>query len=181
MRRRPLPSPAEAADILSRKRSRPLRRPPPPAGGSLAKMLKGLEERFGQGSGALSARWPEIIADKRLARVTEPVKLVKIRGGGSILELKVNGPAAALVQHQADDILARVNLVLGGDTVRRLRIVQGPVNPRPESAQPLNRKRRAAPLDAAVEAELAKSLEAAPDNSLKAALMKLGRAVMRGR
>jgi hypothetical protein len=180
MRRRPLPSAAEAAEILGRKRSRPPRRPPAAAGRSLAKMLKGLEEKFGQGPGALASRWPEIIADKRLARFTEPVKLIKLRGdGGTILELKVDGPAAALIQHQAEDILARVNLVLGSGVVTRLRIVQGPVKPRPETAQPIRRKRSAAPLDAAAEAGLAKSLDGASDNALKAALLKLGRAVMR--
>jgi hypothetical protein len=178
--RRPLPSAAEAAEILSRKRSRPPRRPPPPAGRSLSPYLKGLEQKFGQGPGALSARWPEIIADKRLARFTEPVKLIKLRGdGGSILELKVDGPAAALIQHQADDILARVNLVLGAGTVTRLRIVQGPVKPRANLDQPLKKKRKTGPLDAAVEAGLAKSLEKAPDTPLKTALMKLGRAVLR--
>jgi hypothetical protein len=180
MRRRPLPSAAEAAEILGRKRSRPPRRPPPPAGRSLSKLLKGLEDRFGQGSGALHARWPEIIADKRLARFTEPVKLIKLRGdGGTILELKVDGPAAALIQHQAEDILARVNLVLGSGVATRLRIVQGPVKPRAETRQPPRRKRSAAPLDAAAEADLARTLEAAPDNALKTALLKLGRAVMR--
>jgi hypothetical protein len=179
MRRRPLPTAAEAADILSRKRSIPPRRPPPAAGRSLGKLLKSLEAKYGQGASGLSARWPEIIADKRLARFTEPVKLVKIRGGGSILELKVDGPAAALIQHQADDILARVNLVLGAGEVTRLRIVQGPIRPRPEIAQPAKRRRSAAPLDAAVEASLVKSLSAAPDTPLKAALLKLGRSVLK--
>jgi len=180
MRRRPLPSAAEAAEILARKRSRPPRRPPPAAGRSLSKLLKGLEDRFGKGPGVLSARWPEIIADKRLARFIEPVKLIRLRGdAGSILELKVDGPVAALVQHQAEDIMARVNLVLGSGAVTRLRIVQGPVKPRPETARPIRRKRAAGPLDAAAEADLARSLETAPDNALKSALLKLGRAVMR--
>ena len=180
MRRRPLPTAAEAAEILGRKRSIPPRRPPPAAGRSLTKMLKGLEEKFGQGPGALIARWPEIIADKRLARFTDPVKLIKLRGdGGSILELRVDGPAAALIQHQADDILARVNLVLGPGSATRLRIVQGPVKPRTTAAPPIRRKRRAGPLDAAVEADLSRSLAEAPDNPLKDALLKLGRAVLR--
>jgi len=180
MRRRPLPTAAEAADILSRKRSIPPRRPPPAAGRSLGKLLKSLEAKYGQGASGLSARWPEIIADKRLARFTEPVKLIKLRGdGGTILELKVDGPAAALIQHQAEDILARVNLVLGSGVVTRLRIVQGPVKPRPELTRPARRKRSTAPLDAAAEAALAKTLDGAPDNGLKTALLKLGQAVMR--
>ena len=180
MRRRPLPSAAEAAEILGRKRSLPPRRPPPPAGRSLAKMLKGLEAKFGQGPGVLAARWPEIIVDKRLARFTEPVKLIKLRGdSGTILELKVDGPAAALIQHQAEDILARANLVLGSGTVTRLRIVQGPVKPRLERDAKPKRRRGVGPLDAAKEADLAASLADAPDNGLKSALLKLGRAVLR--
>jgi hypothetical protein len=180
MRRRPLPTAAEAAEIFARKRSRPPHRPPPPAARALSKYLKGLEEKFGQGPGVLSARWPEIIADKRLARFTEPVKLIKLRGdAGSILELKVDGPVAALIQHQAEEIMARVNLVLGRQTVTRLRIVQGAVKPRANGVSSAKRRRPTGPLDAGVEAELAKSLDAAPDNDLKAALLKLGRAVLR--
>jgi hypothetical protein len=181
MRRRPLPSAAEAAQILARKRSRPPRRPPPPAGRSLAKYIKGLEEKFGRGAGQLIARWPEIVADKRLARFTEPMKLIKLRGGGgAILEIKVDGPAAALIQHQAEDILARTNLVLGAGTATKLRIVQGPVKARADGIDAPKRRRHLAPLDAGQEAELAASLDGAPETPLKESLLKLGRAVMRG-
>jgi hypothetical protein len=107
--------------------------------------------------------------------------LVKLRGGGSVLELKVDGPAATLIQHDADGILARVNLVLGGQDVTRLRIVQGPVRSRSAHPPPQQRRRAAAPLDASAEAELSRSLEGAPDTPLKAALIKLGRAVLRDR
>jgi hypothetical protein len=179
--RRPLPSPAEAARILAERRTRPPRQPPPPAGRQLGKFLKELEARFGPGAGPLTLRWREIVGEM-LARRTEPVKLVKQRAGGSVLELKVDGPAAALVQHQAPDILARVNLVLGPGAVTKLRIVQGPVRPTaaaPGAAATAKARRRNAPLDAALEAELAQGLAAAPDGPLKAALMKLGRAVYR--
>jgi WD40 repeat protein len=47
-----------------------------------------------------------------------------------VLELRVDGPAAALVQHQAPEILSRVNLFLGAGSVGKLRIVQGPVKAR---------------------------------------------------
>jgi hypothetical protein len=177
--RRPLPTSAEAARILAERRTRPPRRPPPPAGRSLSPLVKALEARFGQGSAGLSARWREIVGET-LSRRTEPVKLVKSRTGGSSLEIKVDGPAAALIQHQAPEILARVNLYLGADAVAKLRIVQGKV--RPASAAPAavaKSRRRAPPLDAAREAELERSLAAAPDSPLKASLMKLGRAVLR--
>lgn len=182
MRRRTLPSAADAADILARKRTRPLRRPPPPAGRALAKFLKPLEERFGQGADGLAARWREVVGEI-LARRTEPVKLVRSRNGGpATLEIRVDGPAAALIQHQAPEILSRVNLFLGADAVAKLRIVQGPVRLKEGSSRPTTAKARAkaVPLDAATEAELASSVADAPEN-LKAALTRLGRAVLRGR
>lgn len=187
MRRRPLPDPDEARAILAAKRTRPSRRPPPPAGAALARTLRALDTRFGgAGVGPLSGRWREI-AGELLARRTEPVRLVRPRGvpaaeGGAALEVRVDGPAAALVQHQAPEILARANLVLGAGAVTKLRIVQGPVRaaaaPAP-GARPAARRRLAAPLDAAAEAELAAGLADAPEGPLKAALLKLGRGVLR--
>ncbi len=164
---------------MARKRSRPPAPPPPPAARSLSPYLKGLEARFGKGPGVLQSRWAEIIADERLARLTEPVKLVKIRNGqGSVLELRVEGPAAAIVQHQVDDIIQRVNLVLGAGAVERLRILQGRVRPRLETpSRPV--RTRPKPLDAAQEQALAEGLAASPDSPLKETLLRLGRGVMR--
>ena len=177
MRRR-LPTSEEALAILAAKRTRPARRPPPPAGRALSPMLRELDARFGQGPGALAARWREIVGAD-VARRTEPVKLVKGRNGGpSSLEIRVAGPSAALIQHQAHEILARVNLFLGAHAVQKLRIVQGPLRAAPEAASASPRK-RAAPLDAAQEAQLAASLAEAPEGRLKEALLKLGRGVLR--
>ena len=101
---RPLPTPAEAAEILARKRTRPQRRPPPVAGRGLSKLLKELDAKYGQGPGALQARWREIVGVE-LAKRTEPVKLTKPRGGGpGALEIRVAGASAALIQHQAHEI-----------------------------------------------------------------------------
>ena len=124
---RPLPTPAEAAEILARKRTRPQRRPPPVAGRGLSKLLKELDAKYGQGPGALQARWREIVGVE-LAKRTEPVKLTKPRGGGpGALEIRVAGASAALIQHQAHEIVSRVNLFLGEGAVNKLRIVQGPL------------------------------------------------------
>ncbi|MEO6380214.1 MAG: DciA family protein [Caulobacteraceae bacterium] len=180
MARRPLPSPAETARILAERRTKPARRPPPPAGRSLAKFIKAMDAKYGEGTGGLAARWREIVGET-LAKRTEPVKLVKPRGGGgSVLELRVEGPAAALIQHQAPEILDRVNLMLGAGAVARLRIVQGLVRQGAAAAAPA-KKRRTGPLDAAAEAKLAQDLADAPDGPLKQSLLKLGRAVLRGR
>ena len=125
----------------------------------------------------LQARWAEI-AGEALAKRSEPVKLIKSRNGeGSTLELRVDGPSAALIQHQVPQIIARLDLVLGKGAVTRLRIVQGPVRNAAAAAKPP--PRRKAPLDAGTEAALAKDLAAAPEGPLKAALLKLGREVLR--
>lgn len=176
---RGLPSTQDALRILAEKRTRPQRRPPPPAGRSLTPLLKALDARFGQGPGALQARWREIVGPE-IARRTEPVKLTKARGGApSSLEIRVAGPAAAIIQHQAHEILARVNLFLGAEAVQKLRVVQGPLRFRPEPARaPV---RRLPPLDAAEEAKLARDMADAPDGPLKAALTALGRGVLRQR
>jgi len=176
MPRRPLPTAQEALLILATKRTRPARRPAPPLGRSLNRALKEMDAKFGQGPGALQARWREVVGAE-IARRTEVVKLTKGRNGGlSSLEIRVAGPAAAIIQHQAHEILARVNLFLGAEAVQKLRIVQGPLRQAPTPA-PV--RRRAQPLDAAQEAELAQGLASAPDGPLKAALLALGRNVLK--
>lgn len=175
---RPLPSPEEAAAILARKRTRPVPRPAAPAVRALNATLKALEARFGQGHDALRAHWREIVGEA-LARRTEPVKVIRSKTGGSTLELKVDGPAAALIQHQAGQILQRANLYLGEGNLEKLRIVQGPLRPVAATPGPTTRHRRKVPLDAAQEAALAESLKSAPDGDLKDALTRLGREVIR--
>ena len=178
MARRELPTAQEAMRILREKRTRPQRRPPPPLGRALNRTLRELDAKFGQGSGALIARWREVVGVE-IAKRTEPVKLTKGRNGGpSSLEIRVAGPSAAIIQHQAHEILARVNLFLGAEAVQKLRIVQGPLQ-RPAAPAPIRTRRP--PLDAAQEADLARDLAAAPEGPLKAALLALGRGVLRQR
>ena len=178
--RRPLPTAQEAAEILSRRRSRPPRRSAPPAGKALAPVLKALEERFGQGPGQLQLKWKEIVGET-LARHTEPVKLTRARGNApGVLELRVAGPAAAIVQHQAPEILSRVALILGEGSVGKLRIIQGAVRARPGRAQ-APRRRPKGPLDAAAEQTLAEGMAEQPEGPLRDALIRLGRETLRGR
>jgi hypothetical protein len=178
MPRRSLPTAQEALRILSEKRTRPQRRPPPPLGRALNKTLKAFDAKFGQGASGLIARWPEVVGAE-IAKRTEPVKLTKGRNGGpSSLEIRVAGPAAAIIQHQAHEILARVNLFLGAEAVQKLRIVQGPLQ---RAAGPALTRRKLPPLDAAEEARLARDMAAAPEGRLKDALTALGRGVLRQR
>jgi hypothetical protein len=177
--RRSLPSTKDALAILAARRPRPPPRPPRHAARGLAQTLKGLEEKFGRGPDDLKARWREIVGEA-LASRTQPVKLTKARSGGATLELKVAGPVAALVQHQAPLILDRLNLYLGPGAVARLRIVQGPITRAAGPARGATVRRLRPPLDAAAERQLAEGLADAPEGPLKDALMKLGREVLRG-
>ena len=175
---RQLPTLAEAARILAEKRSRPPRRPPPAAGRALRATLKSLDGKFGKGAEGLKGKWPEIVG-QALARRTEPVRVSTPRGGGpGGLEIRVDGPSALLIQHQAGEILARVNLFLGPGAVDRLRIVQGPLR-NPVRLAPPSRPRPKGPLDAAREQALAESLANIPEGPLKESLRRLGREVMR--
>ena len=175
--RRTLPTDAEVREILSRRRTRPVPRPAPRAGKALTPLIKKLDEQFGRGAGALEPRWREIVGD-RLARVTRPQKLTKGKGGQpGVLELRVAGAAALLIQHQSEDILARVNLFLGAGTVDRLRIAQGPVAPLKDAVSRPKRSAKPPPLPAQAEADLAASIASAPDD-LRAALARLGRVAL---
>ena len=92
---RRLPSLEDAQAILARKRTRPMRRPPPVAGKALTPLIKSLDERFGKGTDGLKARWREI-AGEMMASRTEPVKLVKGRAGQpGVLEIRVDGPTVS--------------------------------------------------------------------------------------
>ncbi len=179
---RPLPSTQEALRILTAKRSRPPRAPPPPAARALVKTLKALDDKFGRGADGLKVRWKEIVG-QTLARRSEPSKLIKPRNGeGAVLELRVEGPSAIIIQHQSADILARVNLFLGTGAVARLRVVQGPLHgltERPNPAMRAARRRNRGPLDAAAEQGLLDSLANFPEGVLKDALIRLGREVIR--
>ena len=124
-------------------------------------------------------RWREIVGDQLAAR-TEPIKLIRgAKGAPGALELRVAGAGAALIQHQAPEIVERVNLFLGAGAINKLRIIQGPLQNLVPKGRPARRSNP--PLDAALEAELVQGLAQVPDSPLKEALLKLGRGVMKDR
>lgn len=177
MRRR-LPSEAEAQEILRRHKTRPAYRPAPNVARTLAPVIRRLDDRFGQGAAGLDARWPEIVGES-LARVSRPEKLTKARGTApGTLELRVVGAASTFVQHQSEEIMQRVNLVLGHGAVGRLRIVQGPIKPRPG---PAVRASAPPPLPADLDQALLNALPPDLDPRLRDSLLRLGRGVARRR
>ena len=180
---RSLPSLEEAARILGAKRTRPPRRPPPAASRAVTRAIKGLDAKFGQGVEGLAAHWTEVVG-KALSARSEPGRLIKSRlKPGAILELRVEGPSSILIQHQAPDIIQRVNLFLGAGAVTSLRIVQRPLIKSTRGSASKGRSSGSArgktPLDAGEERRLADGLAAFADGPLKQALHRLGREVLR--
>src|SRR5579884_4014310 len=114
----------------------------------------------------LKARWSEIVGPE-LAAATWPESLG--RGGG--LRLRVAPAAALAVQHRAPLVIERINLFLGRAAVSRIALVQAPLPlPPPPAPPPLRAVPAAAGLD--------RSLAGIADDGLRAALGRLGRAVI---
>ena len=88
------------------------------------------------------------------------------------LVLRVEGPAAIEIQHEAEVICERVNRFLGWRAVTRIALRQAPL-------RRSNRKLVRA-LDAAVTADIAASLPEMADEDLRQALARLGAAVRKG-
>lgn len=132
--------------------------------------------RQGFASAELVTRWPEI-AGADIAAHSEPVKIQWTRPAAGAerepgtLVLRVEGPAAIEIQHQADVICERVNRFLGWRAVARLALRQAP----------LRRATRKAThtADPAAETQIAQNLHDVGDEDLKAALARLGAAVKR--
>ena len=163
--------------------------PPPKAQRAIAPILKTLNERFAHlddEAGRLKDRWVEIVGES-LARLCEPERIIVQNGRANMaatatLEIRSETVYAPLLQHQSDMILGRVNLYLGGNRLKKLRILQGRLNGGHANEAfgriqptPIQTKR---PLSASDEWRLQQSLETVADLTLRATLLKLGRGVL---
>jgi hypothetical protein len=91
--------------------------------------------RRGFAAARVIADWPEIVGPA-LADASLPERLVRARGADSATLVVRVRPAAALeLQHWMPQIVERLNGYFGFRAIGRLRLVQGPVAPRPRRAQ----------------------------------------------
>ncbi len=179
-----MPSIEESVRILRTTRTKRAPRAGPTVAKQVNPLLKALETKFAamdDGSSKLRDRWPEI-AGESLARISEPVKIIKTRSTAAnpragTLEVRVTGAFAPLVQHQSATLIDRVNLYMGGRAVERIRIVQGPLT-RPQKPPPAPRPK---PLDAREEVELQQMVADVEDPKLRADLLRLGRSILQRR
>ncbi|HYC04116.1 MAG TPA: DciA family protein [Azospirillaceae bacterium] len=130
--------------------------------------------RHGLAFGALITDWPSIVGE-RLASQTSPAKLQFPQGKReeATLTIAVSGAAAPLVMHEEPQLLQRINGFFGYRAVSRIKMVQAGPPSKPPRRAPAPRR-----LGPAEEKALLESTATVPDEELKAALEKLGRAVV---
>lgn len=134
-------SPAERRERLGWAESHRGKRVAPPtrsAGEACAKVVRPLAKRFGPGVSELDAHWREIVGEP-LAAWSKPERYLG-GSGGTALVVRARGPAAALVEAQSARILERV-AAYAGRPVKRLKIVQGPIETAPSPARRQRPKR----------------------------------------
>ncbi|HEY8382960.1 MAG TPA: DciA family protein [Microvirga sp.] len=128
--------------------------------------------------------WPEIVGE-RLAAFSQPVKIEwKRKGPGAVpgerpepatLVVRVEGAFALEMQHLAPVVMERVNAHYGWRCVGKIVLKQGPVRRTPA------RRREAAIASPADRARVGALVAPIAEDGLKAALARLGEAVLAGK
>lgn len=146
-----------------------------PLGDIVGRTIDEIFARQGFASRELVMRWSAVVGDT-VAAHCEPVKIQWPRPVGdappdpATLVLRVEGPAALEIQHQADVIVGRINRFLGWPAIGRLSLRQAP----------LQRRAAPPPRPAIPEAEIARqaaNLQAVESDDLRLALARLGAAL----
>ena len=138
---------------------------------ALPKVTKPLFRARGFAEAGVLTDWPDIVG-RPLADFTCPERL----GRDGALQVRVSGGWALELEHLEPVVLERIASYCGYRAVTRLALLQGPLPSRP--AGPGERAARA--LDSDEEAALRADLAGTDDPDLRAALDRLGRAVIGG-
>ena len=119
---------------LQKHRGSPQYRHAPQAGRAAKKILRPLSRKFGPGVSSLRSHWPEIIGE-RWAALSKPTA---VRGslGAKTLHIEAKGPAAAMLQADSANILAKVNQFLGAGAIAKIMVKQGRIRIKPKPVQP---------------------------------------------
>lgn len=146
----------------------------------VGKALDPVTARRGFARAELISGWAEIVGT-RYADCSRPEKIIWPRGAANdgergILVVRIDGPRALLFQHEADQVVERVNAFVGQGAIGRIKIVQGTVESRkePQSSVPES----LAPQD---ETNLTTTLAEIENDNLRSALDRLGRAIFGSR
>lgn len=143
----------------------------------IGKPLADAFKRQGFASREIVTRWSEIVGPE-IAAHAEPIRIQWPRQAdadeseSAALVLRVEGPAAIEVQHLSGLIVERVNRFFGWPAIDRITLRQAPLTRRPTPRQRLA-------VDPAAAERIAGGLSGISDESLRAALGRLGAAVKR--
>jgi hypothetical protein len=143
-------------------------------GAELPKLARPTLGKRGLGEAQLLMHW-EAIVGPELAEEARPDRLSFPRGerAHGTLRLRVAPAAALTLQHDAPVIVERINAFLGYPAVARLAFVPGALSPLRQRASAPR------PLRAAEKDALARKVAGVDDEELRAALERLGAAVLR--
>ena len=142
----------------------------------VAGVIEPVAARRGFARADLVAVWPELVGPMHAA-CTAPEKITRPRHSegdeppAGTLFIRADGPRAIFLQHELPQIVERVNAFFGYRAVAGARIIQGPVRRvAPESPAPPK-------VDAATDRRIADQIAEVADESLRAALHRLGQGV----
>jgi hypothetical protein len=163
MESHPSPPAAKARERLAPRRSMALK----PIGRLAFKAADKVLAKYGLGEATLIEQWPEI-AGERWASTTLPQQLNRRT---DTLTLRVSGVAALELMHQETELVSRINAYCGRRLVKRLKLIQGPIN------RPAAKSRTLRILTEAEEEQVSRRASAISDPQLRAATVSLGRAI----
>jgi hypothetical protein len=122
--------------------------------------------RHSPAAAQVMADWDAIVGPA-IASVSSPRRL-----SAGTLTIACSGPIAMELQHLSRELISRINMHLGSQTVTALRFLQTLPSPRPQPV-PLS-----PPVPPMAEAEAEMSVANYPDGELRKALVSLGRVVL---
>ncbi len=137
---------------------------------TVPKVTRALFRARGFAEAGVLTDWPDIVG-RPLADHTSPERL----GANGTLHVRVSGGFALELKHLEPLVLDRIATYFGYRAVTRLKLVQGPLPSRPS-----RRRRRVRALGADEAEALRAELADTDDAALRAALERLGRAVVAG-
>ena len=138
------------------------------AGALLSSAVGKAYRKYGFASAELLTEWPRVVGE-RLADATMPEKLTR----DGTLTVRVTPGFALELQHLEPQVLERIATYFGYRAVTRLKLAQGHVVRRRTS-----RERRLRELTPSESSALAERLRPVEDAAIRAALERLGRAML---
>lgn len=126
----------------------------------------------------LLTNWAEIVGPS-VAQIASPVDVKYGRGFGATLTLLTTGAQAPMLEMQKEKIRDRVNACYGYAAIQTIRITQTAATGFAEGAAVFEPAPKAAPSPAKIVPEAAQAAKGVADDTLRAALEKLGSNVLK--